>query len=301
MNAESAREALSQLSLPQADSIEPLVPIEGGWSFSTFRVGADRVARFPRSEAVARRLEKEMRLLPALSERVSYRVPQASAVGRYRGLPFVLSEWIPGRPLAGADVTSGVAPSPEHAGTRRARVARVLAELHGFPSRQAAEILAVPFDVEAWRERYLALRDEVARRVEPLLEPAVRDRLAVGYARFLADELQSFRHPTLVHCDLGVSHLLTDAGGFVTGMLDFESASLGDPAIDFVGLQVAFGHDVVRDVVARYGGAPDSGFAARLRFYCWMGSVHAILYGLEEGIDAIVADGIVGLRERLEG
>ena len=298
MNVESAREALAGL-LEQRE-IESIEPIAGGWSFFTFRVGSDRVARFPRNDTVARGLEKEIRLLPELAAHVSYAVPIPGPVGRYQDLPFALSRWIPGRPIANSDVVSGTAPSPEHAGERRARVAQVLAELHGFPSRRAAQILGAPFVVSGWSERYAALRAEIEGRVEPLLDAALRDRVAAGYARFQAEGLATFRHPVLVHCDLGVEHLLADDGGFVTGMLDFEEASLGDPAIDFVGLQIAFGEDVVRDVVARYGGPPDPGFRERLRFYCWMGSVHAILYGLDEGDDTIVADGINGLRNRLE-
>ena len=50
MNVESAREALVQLALPGGET-ESVEAIAGGWSFFTFRVGADRVVRFPRSDA----------------------------------------------------------------------------------------------------------------------------------------------------------------------------------------------------------------------------------------------------------
>jgi hypothetical protein len=56
----------------------------------------------------------------------------------------------------------------------------------------------------------------------------------------------------------------------------------------------------VRDVLARYGGPPDSGFGERLRFYVWMGSAHAILHGLDEGDDALVADATRELSDRIE-
>jgi aminoglycoside 2''-phosphotransferase len=308
MNVDSAREALvalgAELPLDQwqlePEELLQIEPIIGGWSYSTFRVGSRWVVRFPRNERVAACLEREIRLLPSLAEHVSYAVPVPGPTGRHRGLPFSLSRWIPGRPVSGADVTSGIAPSPEHAGERRARLARVLAELHGFPNRRAAELLELPLGVEAWRARYAELREDVERRVHPLLETPLRDRLTVAYRRFEEAELASFRHPVLVHADLGVEHVLVDEAGFVTGMLDFEEACLGDPAIDFVGLQIAFGDDVVRDVVARYGGPPDPGFVPRLRFYCAMGSVHAILHGLDEADDAIVSDGISELARRLE-
>ena len=298
MDVEAVREALA--GLDRFSSPNPIEPILGGWSFWTFRLGADLVVRFPKDAAVARGLEREMALLPELAERVSFQVPVPVAVGRHEGRPFAVHPWIEGRPIAAHDVVAGVAPSPEHAGERRARVAEVLAQLHGFPNRRAAELLGVPLGVEDWRERYLALREVIQERVEPLLEVRLRDRLAVGFERFLGDGLSRFAHPVLLHCDLGAEHFRVDEDGRVLGVIDFEECAIGDPAIDFVGLQVAFGDDVTRDVLPRWGGPPDPGFRGRLHFYVWMGSVEAILYGLDEGDEGIVAEGIEGLRERIE-
>ena len=221
-------------------------------------------------------------------------------VGRHEGRPFAVHPWIEGRPIAARDVASGIAPSPEHAGERRARVAEVLAQLHGFPSHRAAELIGTSAGLESWRERYLALRSVIEERVEPLLDVRLRDRVAVAFLRFVEDGLSHFSHRVLVHCDLGVDHLRVDDDGRVVGVIDFEACAIGDPAIDFIGLQIAFGDDVTRDVVARWGGPPDPGFQVRLRSYVWMGSIEAILYGLDEGDEGIVAEGIEGLRERLE-
>ncbi len=298
MDVEAVREALA--GLDGFSSRDPIEPIPGGWSFWTFRLGTDHVVRFPKDEAVARRLEREVALLPELAERVSFRVPVPVAVGRHEGRPFAVHPWIEGRPIAAQDVVSGTAPSPEHAGDRRARVAEVLAQLHGFPNRRAAELIGSSPGVESWRGRYLALRNVMKERVEPLLDGHRRDRVSVGFARFLEDGLSHFAHPVLVHGDLGADHFRVDEDGRVVGLIDFEACAVGDPAIDFIGVQLSFGDDVTRDVLARWGGPPDPGFRERLHFYVWMGSVEAILYGLEEGDEGIVADGIESLRERIE-
>lgn len=298
MNADAVREALS--GLDPFSEVEQIEPILGGWSFWTFRLGADHVVRFPRDDAVARGLEREVALLPELAERVSFRVPVPLAVGRFEGRPFAVQPWIEGRPISAGDVVAGAAPSPEHAGQGRARVAEVLAEIHGFPNRRASELLGVSLGVEPWRDRYVALRVATRERVEPLLDVRLRDRVATGFERFLDDGLSRFAHPVLVHSDLGVEHLRVDEDGRVVGVIDFEACALGDSAVDFIGLQIAFGDDVTRDVLARWGGPPDPGFAERLRFYVWMGSVEAILYGLDEGDESQVAGGIEGLRQRIE-
>jgi aminoglycoside 2''-phosphotransferase len=297
MDAAAAEEALRGLEGDWGG--RAIEAISGGWSFWTFRVGRDHAARFPRSEAAAHGLERELVLLPALAERVSYRVPVPVAVGRRAGRPFAVAPWIGERALESRDVATGAAPSPEHAGRGRARVAQVLSELHGFPIRRAAELLGAARLPSAWRSRYRALRKTVAERVEPRLDAALRDRVAAGFARFLEDGLPPFEHPVLVHCDLGVEHLRVDAQGRVVGVIDFEDAAIGDPAIDFAGLWIAFGSDVVRDAVARYGGPPDTGFSARLHFYVWMSAVHEILHGLDTADDALVADASRSLADRI--
>jgi aminoglycoside phosphotransferase (APT) family kinase protein len=298
MDVAVVREALARLEGDFA--LEPIDAILGGWSFWTFRVGVAHVVRFPRNPHAARGLEREVALLPELVARVAFRVPVPLAFGQHAGLPFALKPWIEGRAVAARDVVSEAAPSPGHAGEGRQRVADALAQLHGFPNQRAADLLGVPLGVEAWRDRYEALRKQVRDRVEPCLETDLRDRVAVGFERFLEEDLARFGHPTLVHGDLGVGHFRVDAAGEVVGMLDFETSAIGDPAIDFVGLQIAFGADVVDDVIARWGGPPDRGFRERLHFYVWMAAVDAILYGLEQGLSDVVADGIEGLRERIE-
>jgi aminoglycoside phosphotransferase (APT) family kinase protein len=298
MDVEGVREALA--GLDEFSAPDPIEPILGGWSFWTFRLGADHVVRFPKNEAVARGLEREVALLPELAECVSFQVPVPVAVGRHEGLPFAVHPWIDGRSIAARDVVSGIASSPNHAGEGRARVAEVLAQLHGFPNRRAAELIGTSPGVESWRERYLGLRNVIQERVEPLLDVQLRDRVAEAFVRFVEEGLSHFSHPVLVHCDLGAEHFRVNEDGRVVGVIDFEECAIGDPAIDFVGLQIAFGDDVTRDVLARWGGPPDPGFRERLHAYVWMGSVEAILYGLDEGDDGIVADGIEGLQQRIE-
>jgi aminoglycoside phosphotransferase (APT) family kinase protein len=287
MDVAAAREALVGIDGGFAD--EEVAPLGSGWSFETFRIGVGHVARFPRGDASVVGLEREIALLPKLASRVSFAVPEPVVSGQYDGRPFVVARFLEGRAIASCDVVSTEAASPEHAGDCRARLAQVLAELHGFPRKQAVELLGVDPSTDGWRERYVQLQEEIAEKVEPLLDVRLRDRVVVGFARFLEDGLASFAHPVLAHCDLGV-----------TAMLDFEGAGVGDPAIDFVGLQIAFGDDVVRDVLARYGGPPDPGFGTRLHFYVWMGAVHAILHGLDTADDALVAGATKNLARRIE-
>lgn len=84
----------------------------------------------------------------------------------------------------------------------------------------------------------------MVERAIPLLAPDVRDR-----ARRAADDLAALEPvpEVLVHGDLAGSNLLWD-GGVVTGVIDWDLASAGDPAIDVAALAVWHGWDVIERV-----------------------------------------------------
>lgn len=104
-----------------------------------------------------------------------------------------------------------------------------------------------------------------------------------------------------MHCDLGCEHILIgDDRATVTGLIDFEDATIGDPTIDFVGIYITYGMEAVERVRDSYRLALDEQFERRLRSYTWMASCHEMLYGLEEGRSDLVERGIAGLRTRLE-
>ena len=161
--------------------------------------------------------------------------------------------------------------------------------------------------VEAWRQCYHKLRETVRARVSPLLDSHVRDAVERGFKRFLDEELATLEDVALVHCDLGCEHILIgDDGSTVTGLIDFEDVTIGDPAIDFVGIYVTYGMEAVertREGYQRAAGvqrALDVNFVNRLRFYTWMAACHVVIYGLEEGRSDLVAEGISGLQVRLD-
>jgi len=184
----------------------------------------------------------------------------------------------------------------------RQSIAQILAQLHGFPKRRAAELLGVRDAIGTWIDRQQALRIEVEDRVLPLLSPGLRAGVERATNRFQEDGLPHFSNPVFVHCDLGSEHILVQEDtGHCIGLIDFEEATVGDPVVDFVGLWIAHGKEVTGDILARYGGPHDRGFGERLHYYHWMGSVHAILHGLRIDDEATLRSGVEELEIRIEG
>ncbi len=285
----------------------PVHPITGGWSYWTFEVEQERhdgraeyskpgwIFRFPRNGPVAENLHKEQAVLPVVAPRADFAVPRFEYTGHWSGQPYAGYRKIPGRPLSDRPFTSGNL-ADEVTGS----IAAALFSLHEIETSLVAEACKVKPVVDAWRQRYCSLRETVRTGVSPLLESRVLDAVERGFARFLEDGLTTLKDVSLVHCDLGCEHILIgEDGTTVTGLIDFEDVTIGDPTIDFVGIFVTYGMEYVKRVRARYARELDINFEHRLRFYTWMASCHEMLYGLDEGRPDLVEDGLAGLRTRL--
>ncbi len=214
-------------------------PIKGGWSYWTFEIGhrgLDEQAefptpgwifRFPRNSVVAGNLQKERAVLAIIAPRVDLAVPCFEHVGTWRDQPYAGYRRIPGRPLSGRPFT-GCKLADEVAES----IAAALYTLHTISPSQVSGACGVIPTVEAWRQRYHELRETVRARVAPLLDSRMREVVERGFGRFLDEDLATLEDVALVHYDLGCEHILIEEDGTaVTGLIDFEDVTIGDPAI----------------------------------------------------------------------
>lgn len=237
-----------------------------------------RIARRP--EVVAAH-QRELRLLPLLADAMPFAVPRPVHSGEWCGHVFLTYRLIAGRPLQRHDVV--------------VEVTEMLRALHGFPTDVARDALGCAGTTVEWRSGYAYLWEETARTVLPLLDGELRGALIQRYDGFL-DRAADFT-PVLVHRDLGAEHVLVDpATRRPVGLIDFEDAAVGDPAIDFAGLLTALGERRTRAVLDAYAGEVR---LDRVRDYWWIGSLHAVLHGVRTSDAGIRDDGIAGLRARL--
>jgi 8-oxo-dGTP pyrophosphatase MutT (NUDIX family)/aminoglycoside phosphotransferase (APT) family kinase protein len=279
---EDARAALAAHGV----AVERLASVGEGWASDTFEYSISEeprswIAQFPRRPSVGDAHRRMHRLVPVLAEHLSFRVPAFELIGEWGDLPFHTYAKLEGSPVGGDVDLDPVT------------FATIVRELHAFPTDVARDLLQQAGTVEAWRTQYEDLWVDVAARVLPLVPPAV--------ATVITHEHRDFLHhldfaPVLVHRDLGMSHVLVN-DGTAPAVIDFEDATVGDPAIDFVGVFDAFGMTATREVLAHYGEF-DSDFTARLRFYRWMGSVHATRYALDIGDDALLTGALRELEVR---
>lgn len=283
MNERQARQALEVLGIRP----RRVRRLEGGWAYWTFDLDGAAIARFPRDAQTARAAERELRLLPELARALSFQVPVPSHRGRLDGATFFVYPKIQGRALSGEDRSPAVL----------RRISDMLRELHAFPAGRAAELLGAEATVRGWRRYYEDLWPAVRDRALPALEGGLARDVERAYGDFVRGELV---FPScLVHFDLGPSHVLIDeATGLPTGIIDFESAWVGDPVVDYLWLGREIAGSGWRNLAAARDLGP--GVERRAWFYSWMGAIHAVLHGVREGDPAETAAAARGVRQRFE-
>lgn len=280
MDDHDVRRALARVGLAPAS----VRPIEGGWANWTFDLDGERIVRFPRNDSVALATMRELHLLPALAPTLSYPVPSPTHVGRWRGRPFFAYDRIEGTPLVATTSPADLAE----------RMGRAVAEIHAFPVDRAAALLATGPASSSWWSGYEDLWEVVEEVALPELEADLADAVRRHLGRLL-DDRPAFE-PTLVHDDLGPEHILVRADGSI-GLIDFEDATVGDPAIDLTWLVAALGPGALPALLA--GRDLGDRLGERLWVYRWMGSVHAVIYGVTAGVEEERVGGAREARRRM--
>lgn len=243
------------------------------------------VFRFPRSDAAAKTLSREVALLKVIQRRVSLQVPVPLNIEDESPQDFMGYEMLPGEPLGYSDVTDANRP------VLARQLAGFLHELHDVPLHELpAEIETGELPV-AWARFY---RD-VCDHLFPHMREEARHRVARQFeAYFEAPHRYSF-DTCLRHGDFGLGNILWDPKEErITGIIDFDSCAPGDPAQDLGSLLVCFGSSFVEEMYRSYPELED--MYDRAVFYTGTYALQQALAALKDGDEAMFEDGIARFR-----
>jgi aminoglycoside 2''-phosphotransferase len=274
------------------------VVVTEGWDSVVLLVNGDRVYRFARRPDVVVRFTVEVALLPELSPTLPAPVPRFDIVRMGESdAPFVAYALLPGEQFSPAWLAAA---SPEQHGRLAEQLGGFLGALHRFPPARAAALGVPVYTAAGWHAEYVGLFAWVRERVFPLLDRAERRQVAAFWEDFLGDDANVIFSPVLIHRDLGIEHALHDpATGALTGVIDWGDVSIGDSAQDFVGFYRSLGRPFAEQVLASYTLPVDDTFWRRVAFYAGLDPFQTVRFGVIDGQQAFVAEGLAALRAQL--
>ncbi len=121
-----------------------------------------------------------------------------------------------------------------------------------------------------------------------------RDEVAGRFEAFLATDENTTWIPVLRHGVFGSGNILYDAtDGELTGVIDFGSAGLGDPAVDIAALPT-LGQEVLDRALVAYPEA--AGYLDRAVFYPSTFALQQAWYGLRDSSEEDFTLGIARYR-----
>jgi aminoglycoside phosphotransferase (APT) family kinase protein len=252
-------------------------------------VALDRSAgvawRFPTSERERRRLDAHV-----------VRLTQVAALNLPVATPQVRSVRATG-PLGEACIELSLIPGTRLSELRAmtaARRHRLAVEL-GNILRHFRRVDAGRIDIDRsdWRTEWIDLEARVTAILLPRMSSRGRTR-ARGELRRATDAARG-APLTFIHGDLGGSNILVDPSrGTVTGIVDWDSARLGDPAVDVAALTGTVDVGLAEDIVRSAGVQPEE--LHRANAYRATFALQEALFGAEYGNDVALAAGLAGYR-----
>lgn len=202
-----------------ASPVRAVVP--GGNDNRTFRLGDHLAARLPSAPGYAAGIGKEQRWLPVIAQHTPLPVPAPVAIGAPgRGYPFSWSvnRWMPGETAAMGNVDDLVVFAEDLSSFLRA--------LQSVPTRGAPAAGAHSF----WRGAGLEHYDDETRGAIAALGNRIDGARALALWEEGLDAMWR-GDPVWFHGDVSSGNLLVSAGK-LSGVIDFGTSGVGDPACD---------------------------------------------------------------------
>ncbi|HAL49693.1 MAG: hypothetical protein FI707_05310 [SAR202 cluster bacterium] len=289
MDADGYRRLL-EAHLPGIE-IRTCEPITDGWSSYVLEVNGRRIFRFPRRPEIAHGVETEILLLPLLAEALPVAVPSYDVIARDR--PDDPALFVGYDKIQGQQLHRDSLPVQ----TQRRQLARdigeLLSALHSIPTDGLATANVAPVTADGWRRQYQAMFERAQQDVFPLLDVEAQRAESAFWHEFLDDDENFSFVPALVHADLGPEHIICDYGqSRVVGVIDWEDAQIGDPAMDVTGMLNEMGEAFAKDVLEHYAGNTDQRLPNRARYYARVVPYHHIWFGQETGAQVHVRQGL---------
>ncbi|GII91789.1 phosphotransferase family protein [Sinosporangium siamense] len=236
-------------------------------------LGAERVVCFARTAAASARLPGRAETLRSLARLdLGFKVP----VPLEEGDGYLVLSRVPGSPLA-REAVADPAVAVQYSSLLEALA-------------NAGAAAALP---RAAEDQWRRFASDVRAELFPLMSQAGRRR---ADGELAAAEALPWTTGALVHGDLGAENVLWEtAGGSprLSGVIDWDEASLGDPAEDFAAIGASYGDGFLHRVLAS-SGRLEGDLLGRITAIRGTFALQQALYASRDGDEEEMADGLAG-------
>ena len=277
-------------TFPALESITPMHVLGSGFNSVALETAEGLVFRIGKNDFATPGYRKEAHILPIIAAQITTPIPNPQWYAPTSpDFPFGVIGYrkLHGTPLNPASLTSANQPSLIRS------LARFMLSLH------TVSLIAIADLSRTNISDYATLRDAVLPTLRSLLTAPEYAAIAHWWDVFLADAALRTYQPALCHGDLWYENILVDsASQSVAGILDFESMTIFDPALDFVAL-LYLGDDFVSQVIHAYrdaGGLLGDTFLRRLNLLWGLREFGGVHYSVQLNDAEELADSVAKIR-----
>jgi len=271
-------------------------------TYNTFFVKDEYIFRFPDKALYNKKgyklITREVEFLDTIRKLISIQIPQPLIVSEDESSPFVGYKKIPGISLS--RVFSKTKDNEKEKIGKE--IASFLTKLH---SKEIFNVVRDKFHKDEdlstmqYRKKWQEYRMKMEKLVYPQLRVKERKWHNSLFDNFLEKKNNFVFLPTVTHGDFDTSNILVNPENYeITGIIDFEDASIGDPAYDLGFIDE--GKLFFNAVFENYEGFKDSAIKERIKFYyCRAGSIY-IITGIEFGYPQMIEYGQKLIKQRMK-
>ena len=247
------------------------------------------IFRFPKFPGAKDRLKTETAVLSGIQEFITLDIPNPAFIRLNREndkQTFVGYRMIPGKPFWRE--TFMAIGDDETLDSLAGQLATFLKEMHNVPVNEA---IPCELPVSCTYEECIDIYTRIREKLFSYMRPDACEWTVNHFEAFLSNASHFEYTPVLRHGDLGPGNILFDEQTqTLTGIIDFGSAKLGDPAYDFAGLVSGYGEKFIRRCCKFY---PEiETFWTRIRFYKGTFALLEALFGIEHSDKEAFESGI---------
>ncbi len=213
-------------------------------AFATEVGGTKWVLRIPRRDGMASQIEQEEAVLDLVRDYLPVSVPDWKiATPRLIAYPMLENKpVIVSNPETGELTWNLDRDNPRFLES----LARALVKLHSIPVQEARSVGVKSSSPDTVRREMGQSIEQVKRELG--IDPALETR----WRKWVDDDGSWPSFSSFVHGDLYAGHILVDAHGEISGIIDWSEGQVGDPAVDFAGHAAVFGHQSLRELIGLY-------------------------------------------------